>query len=152
DVALEASTSVRGGLDYAQNTLEKAVGTFKASRVMHRLAPTRTPSGPMQKLVDLDARQIFNLLRHEQPQSIALISTYLPYKKASEVLPMLKAGLRDKAVERLATLAPTPIEVVERMVEVLMSKMISKPTRALNHTGGVKSAAELLNAMEKSAS
>jgi flagellar motor switch protein FliG len=152
DVALQASTSVRGGADYAQITLEKAIGTFKASNVMSRLAPTRTPVGALEKVVDLDSRQIFNLIRQEQPQTIALITSYLPSEKASQLLAMMKEDQRDQVVERLATLSPTPIEVVERMVEVLASKLSAKPTRALNQTGGIKSAAEVLNALDKEAS
>lgn len=152
DVALQASTSVRGGAEYAQVTLEKAIGTFKASNVMSRLSPTRAPVGALEKVVDLDSRQIFNLIRQEQPQTIALITSYLPSEKASQLLAMMKEDQRDQVVERLATLSPTPIEVVERMVEVLASKLSAKPTRALNQTGGIKSAADVLNALDKEAS
>ena len=152
DVALQAGTSVRGGSDYAQSTLEKAVGTFKASNLMSRLAPTRPPVGALEKVIDLDSRQIFNLIKQEQPQTIALIASYLPSERASQLLAMMKQEQRDQVVERLATLSPTPIEVVEKVVAVLVSKLSAKPTRALNQTGGVKSAAELLNALDKNAS
>ena len=152
EVALHASTSVRGGTDFAQQTLEKAVGTFKATNVMGRLAPTRAPVGALEKLVDLDSRQIFNLIKQEQPQTVALITSYLPAEKASQLLAMMKEDQRDQVVERLATLSPTPVEVVEKMVEVLVSKLSAKPTRALNQTGGLKSAADVLNALDKNAS
>ena len=152
DVALHASTSVRGGTDFTHQTLEKAVGTFKATNVMSRLSPTRAPVGALEKLVDLDPRQIFNLLKQEQPQTVALIVSYLPTEKASELLAMMKEEQRDQVVERLATLSPTPVEVVEKMVEVLVSKLSAKPTRALNQTGGLKSAADVLNALDKNSS
>lgn len=152
DVAVHASTSVRGGADYAQATLEKALGSFKASNMMSRLSPTRAPVGSLEKLVDLESRQIFNLVKQEQPQSIALIASYLPAEKASQLLGMMKEEQRDLVVERLATLSPTPIEVVEKVVDVLVSKLSAKPTRALNQTGGIKSAADLLNALDKNAS
>ena len=152
DVAVHASTSVRGGADYAQATLEKALGSFKASNMMSRLSPTRAPVGSLEKLVDLESRQIFNLVKQEQPQSIALIASYLPAEKASQLLGMMKEEQRDLVVERLATLSPTPIEVVEKVVAVLVSKLSAKPTRALNQTGGIKSAADLLNALDKNAS
>jgi len=106
----------------------------------------------MQKLLDLDSRQILHLLRQEQPQTIALIASYLPPERASEVLGMLKDDQRAAVIERLATLSPTPIEVVEKIVDVLISKIGAKPTRALNQTGGVKSAAEVLNALDKKTS
>jgi flagellar motor switch protein FliG len=152
DVALHASTSVRGGTEFTHQTLEKAVGTFKATNVMSRLSPTRAPVGALEKLVDLDPRQIFNLLKQEQPQTVALIVSYLPTEKASELLAMMKEEQRDQVVERLATLSPTPVEVVEKMVEVLVSKLSAKPTRALNQTGGLKSAADVLNALDKNSS
>src|SRR5262245_21527016 len=152
EVALIASTSVRGGLDVTQATLEKAVGSFKASHVINRFSPSRAPTGAMQKLLDLDSRQIIHLIRQEQPQTIALITSYLPPDKASQVLEMLKDDQRSLVIERLATLSPTPIEVVEKVVDVLVSKIGSKPTRALNQTGGVKSAADLLNALNKDTS
>ena len=60
--------------------------------------------------------------------------------------------MRLEVIERLATLAPTPIEVVEKVVDVLNQKVGTKRTRALNQTGGLKMAAEILNAMDKNAS
>jgi flagellar motor switch protein FliG len=152
-VALEASTAVRGGSDFTQNTLEKAVGTYKAANMMARVSPSKTPVvGAMQKLIDLETRQIFNLIKQEQPQTIALITSYLPSEKASQLLGMMRDEQRQLVIERLATLSPTPIEVVEKMVEVLVGKMSGKPTRALNQTGGIKSAAELLNSLDKAMS
>jgi flagellar motor switch protein FliG len=62
---------------------------------------------------------------------------------------MLRTELRQDVIERLATLAPTPVEVVEKVIEVLNKKMGGRGTRALNQTGGLKSAASLLNALDK---
>lgn len=149
EVALQASTSIRGGLDFAQTSLEKAIGSFKASHVIHRVSPAQASAGAMQKLLNLDSRQILHLIRQEQPQTIALIASYLPPERASQVLEMLKDEQRALVIERLATLSPTPIEVVEKVVEVLVSKIGEKPMRALNQTGGIKSAADLLNALDK---
>ena len=52
-------------------------------------------------------------------------------------------------VEKLATLESTPIEVVETLGEVLSAKVGERVSRALNQTGGEKSAAGVLNAMNK---
>ena len=65
---------------------------------------------------------------------------------------MMKEEQRDQVVERLATLSPTPVEVVEKMVKVLLSKLSAKPSRALNSTGGLKAAADVLNALDKNLS
>jgi flagellar motor switch protein FliG len=152
DVAVQASTSIRGGIEFTQTTLEKAVGLFKASNIISRVAPQRPSVAAIQQIVDLEARQIFNLIKTEQPQTIALITSYLPPDKASQLLLMLRQDQRGEVIERLATLSATPIEVVEKIVEVINRRLGGKHTRALNQTGGVKSAADLLNALDKNLS
>jgi flagellar motor switch protein FliG len=148
-VAIEASTSIRGGLDLAKSVLEKTLGLFKASEIISRVAPARTHVAAMQGIVDMDARQIYNLIRHEQPQTVALVLSYVGPEKAAEALGFFHPESRDKILERIATLAPTPIEVVEKVVDVLVAKRGVNQTRALNQTGGVKIVAEMLNSMDK---
>ncbi len=125
---------------------------FRASDIIGRVAPARMPLAAMQQIIDMEVRQLFNLLKQEQPQTIALILSYLSPEKSSQLLMLLRGELRDQVVERLATLAPTPVEVLERIVEVLNQKAGVKPTRALSQTGGLKNAADLLNSMDKNLS
>jgi len=148
-VAVRAATSILGGIEYTQSSLEKAVGLFRASNIISRTSPTRAPVSAMKAIADLDARQIYNLIKMEQPQTITLVVSYLPADKAAQLLTMLRTELRQDVIERLATLAPTPVEVVEKVIEVLNKKMGGRGTRALNQTGGLKSAASLLNALDK---
>jgi flagellar motor switch protein FliG len=152
DVAVEAGTAIIGGVDCTQSLLEKAVGSFKASEIISRVSPSRAPVAAMQQIVEMDGRHIFNLIRHEQPQTIALVISYLSPEKASQLLSLIRPEVREQVIERLATLAPTPIEVVEKVVEVLQHKLGNKHTRALNQTGGVKMAAQVLNALDKTVS
>ena len=153
EVAVQASTSLRGGLRFTQNSLEKAVGEFKATAILGRVAPRHAPVPAMSQIVDLEPRQIFNLIKTEAPQTIALVCSYLPADRASEFMNLLRNDVRDQVLEKLATLAPTPVEVVERVVSVITRKLGSTPqTRAISQTGGIKSAAELLNAMDKNLS
>ncbi len=149
EVALWAGTGILGGMEYTQGALEKAVGLFKATNVITRVAPSRASVGAIQSIAALEARQIFNLIKLEQPQTNALILSYLTPEKASEIIALLRPEVREQVVERLATLAPTPIEVVEKVVEVLNQKLGGSPTRALNQTGGVLAAASVLNALNK---
>jgi len=151
-VALSATTSVAAGADVTRLTLEKAIGSFKASDVMGRVTTTRTPLGSMQTIADMDARQIFNLIRDEQVQAVTFIVSHLSPEKAAQVLNMLTPEKREMAIERLASLAATPVEVAEKVVEVLNTKLGVKQTRAFSQTGGVTTAADVLNAMDKTVS
>ncbi len=152
EVAVQASTAILGGVGYTKTALEKSVGALRASDIIGRVAPAPVPVVAMQQIIDMDTRQLFNLVKNEQPQTIALIVSYLSSEKSSHLLVLLRSELRDQVVERLATMAPTPVEVVERIVEVLNQRAGVKSTRALNQTGGLKNAAELLNSLDKNVS
>ncbi len=151
EVAIQAGTAIRGGLDVTRTTLEKALGLFKASEIVGRLAPTTSSIGAVKAIVEMDSRQLYSLLRDEQAQTIALVLSYAGPEKAAETLTFFQQDQHDKIIERIATLAPTPVEVVEKVVEVLVARRGVSPTRALSLMGGVKTAADLLNAMDKNA-
>jgi flagellar motor switch protein FliG len=152
DVALTASTGVCAGVDITRATLEKALGTFKASDVLGRILPSRPALSGMQAISEMDSRHIFNLIRDEQPQTIAFVISHLAPDKGAQVLGLLKPEQRDGIVERLARLGPTPVEVAEKVIEVLNAKRGVKQTRALTQTGGVTTAADVLNATDKTLS
>lgn len=152
EVAVAASTSISAGVEVTRNTLEKALGSFKASDVMGRVVSTRAPIGAMQAIADMDPRHIFNLIRDEQAQAITFVISHLSPEKAAQDLGMLRVEQRDTVIDRLATLAPTPVEVGEKVVDVLNAKLGVKQTRALAQTGGITSTADVLNAMDKAVS
>lgn len=147
DVAVQASTAVLGGVNYLKDALEKSVGQTQASNILGRVASVPVPVPAMQRIVDLEPHELVNLLRREQPQTLALVASYLAPEKCSRMLTLLPADMRNRVVERLATLAPTPVDVVERIVEVLNRRIDSRTARALNHTGGLKNAAQILNSI-----
>ena len=125
------------------------MGLFKATEILSRVAPMHSSVAAIQEIVDMESRQIYNLIRYEQPQTVALMLSYAGAEKAAEVLAFYQTEQREKILERIATLAPTPVEIVEKVVEVLVAKRGVSHTRALNTTGGIKTAADLLNAMDK---
>jgi flagellar motor switch protein FliG len=148
-VAVQAGSAILGGLEVTRATLEKSVGLFRASNIIGRVAPARAPVASVQQIAEMDPREIVNLVKLEQPQTIALLLSYLTPEKSSRVLVLLRNDLRDQVVERIATMSPAPIETVERLVDMLNRKVGTKCTRALTRTGGVKTAADLLNSLDK---
>ena len=148
-MAIEAQSGVSGNVEFTRRVLEKAIGLFKAAEVIGRVGTARTSVTSMQLIIDLDALAICNLLKEEDPQTVALVVSYLSAAKGSEVLMSLPEKERELVVEKLATLESTPIEVVETLGEVLSAKVGERVSRALNQTGGEKSAAAVLKAMDK---
>ena len=155
NVAVVASTSVAGGEEIVRLTLEKAVGQSRAASIVGRAGghKDQVDQGDLLRpILDADPRELFNAIKTEHPQTIALMTSYFPPEKASAFLNQCPVELRDKIVERFATLQPTPIEVIEKIVSIVSRKLGVKATRGISETGGVKSAATLLNALERTMS
>jgi len=152
EVALAAGTSLKGGVEFTQSALEQAVGMGKATDIMNRLSPERASSPALQAVMEMDVRHIFNLLKDEHEQTVALIASHLKPDRASDLLAMFRAEQCDQVVERLARLESTPVEVVEKVAEVMVRRLSGKTGRGTRQTGGLKSAAEVLNALDKNLS
>jgi flagellar motor switch protein FliG len=149
EVAMTASHSVRGGVEFTQSALSRAVGPNKATDILGRVSRQRGASKAMQRMMELEPRYLLNLLKEEQPQTIALVLSHLKPEKASEIIGLFKPEQRDPVVERIATLGPTPVEVVDTIAEVLQRRIQGRVAAGMTQTGGVKSAADVLNALKK---
>ena len=149
EMAVEANSSLEGSEEYTKKVLERAVGMFEAEEIISRVSMSRTSVPAMQQIIDMDSLGITNLIKEEQPQTVALVVSYLPPAKASDVLLRLPESIRETVVERLAKLEPTPIEVIETVGRTLSKKIGEKISRSLNQTGGYQSAASMLKNMDK---
>lgn len=71
----------QGGINYAREILEKALGSSKALEVINRL--TATPQvRPFDFARKADPNQILNFIQNESPQTIALVLSYLQFEQA----------------------------------------------------------------------
>jgi flagellar motor switch protein FliG len=142
--------SAAGGLPFAQRTLEIAKGGHKASAIIGRVGPTTGTSIEVIKdISEMEGRQIFNLIKHEQPQTISFILSYLEPAKAAEVFPLLSPELREEVLERLGTIESTSLELVNKIARSLGKHFDNKTRPAFHHSGGVRAVAGLLNSLEK---
>lgn len=151
-VVAQGATSIFGGATYAQRTLGLAKGDHKASTIMNHLGPTETSVDVIKDIGEMEARQIVNLIRHEQPQTIALILSYLDSGKTAEIFTLLAPEMREEVIERLGTIDSTPIEVVSKIARSLGKHFDTRTRPTLHHSGGVRAVATLLNQMKKDVS
>jgi len=142
--------SASGGLSFAQRTLEIAKGGHKASAIISRVGPSSGTSIEVIKdISEMEGRQIYNLIKHEQPQTISFVLSYLDPAKAAEVFPLLSPELREEVLERLGTIESTSIELVSKIARSLGKHFDNKTRPAFHHSGGVRAVAGLLNSLEK---
>ncbi len=144
-----------GGLDYARRTLELSRGEHKAALVLSRVGAepvTSSSSELMADIAEMEGRQIFNLLKDEQPQTIAYLLSHLASAKAAEVFLLLPSETREDVVERLGTIESTPRDLVAKIVRNLSRHVSGKMAQSYHASGGVRAVADLLNSLDKESS
>ncbi len=149
-VVASSVQSASGGINFAQRTLEIAKGGHKASAIIGRVGPVvGTSIEVIKDISEMEGRQIYNLIKHEQPQTISFILSYLEPAKSAEVFPLLSPELREEVLERLGTIESTSIELVSKIARSLGKHFDYKTRPAFHHSGGVRAVAGLLNSLEK---
>ncbi len=145
----ESCMSTMGGLPFAQRTLEIAKGDFKASSIIGRVGPTGNSVEVIKDISEMEGRQIYNLIKNEQPQTISFVLSYLDAPKAGEIFSMLPPDLREDVVERLGTIESTSLDLVAKIVRSLGKHFDAKVRPTFHHSGGVRVVAGLLNGLDK---
>ncbi len=149
-VVASSAQAATGGIGFVQRTLELAKGDHRASAIVGRVGPAvGTSIEVIKDISDMEGRQIFNLIKHEQPQTISFVLSYLEPTKAAEVFPLLSPDLREEVLERLGTIESTSIELVNKIARSLGKHFDTKNRPAFHHSGGVRAVASLLNSLEK---
>jgi flagellar motor switch protein FliG len=148
-VVAQSANAVMGGLPYAQRTLEIAKGDFKASAIIGRVGPVGDSVEVIKDISEMEGRQIYNLIKSEQPQTIAFVLSYLEAAKCAEVFSLLTPDLREEVVERLGTIESTSLDLVAKIARALGKHFDTKVRPTFHASGGVRAVAALLNQLEK---
>ena len=140
----------QGGIDFAQNVLEKAVGHGKAREIMKRLESVIKSSG-FSLLKDIDPKQLTSFLQNEHPQTISLILTQLAPQHAASVLAELTPELQSEVSLRIATMEKIAPEILREIEQTLQGHFEQSIGGGVTASGGAKAVAEILNLIEASA-
>lgn len=138
-----------GGLQYAQDVLEKALGAEKASLILGRLT-TSLQVRPFDFLHKTDPSQLLNFIQNEHPQTIALIMAYLEPEQAAIILGALPQDRRAEVSKRIAEMDRTSPDVLREVERVLERKLSSLVTQDFTVAGGIKAIVEVLNRVDMS--
>ena len=131
-----------GGIDYAQEILEGAVGGSRALEIANRVQMSLEVKG-FSILEDVDITQLMTFLQKEHPQTIALVLSQLMPIQAANVLAELSPSTQIDVVHRIASMERVTPETMKAVEKVLESHIDFAQTSS--KFGGVKSAAEILN-------
>ncbi|MGY3039524.1 flagellar motor switch protein FliG [Rhodanobacter sp. TND4EL1] len=147
DMGRQTSLGV-GTEDYIRKILVNALGENKAGGLIDRILLGRSSKG-LESLKWMESRAIAEMINQEHPQIIALVLAHLEPDQAAEVLGYLPARVRSDAVMRIATLDGVQPHALNELDEI-MERQFSGNNKKLKsaNVGGLKAAADILNAME----
>jgi flagellar motor switch protein FliG len=137
-----------GGLDYAREILEKALGADKAISIINRLTSS-LQIRPFDFARKTDPGQLLNFIQNEHPQTIALIMSYLQAEQSGAILSSLPPDRQVDVAKRIATMDRTSPDVLKDVERILERKLSSMITQDFTSAGGVDSIVEILNRVDR---
>jgi len=148
-VCLAQEYITEGGISYAKQILEKALGESKAFDIISKMTNSLQVR-PFDFIRKADASQILNFIQHEHPQTIALILSYLKPQQAAEVLASLPAEKQADVTKRIAIKSRTSPDVIKEVEKALEKKLSNLMVDGYMTVGGVDSVVEILTAVDRS--
>lgn len=139
----------QGGMDYAKEILERALGSSKAMEILQRLTASMQVR-PFDFVRKADPNQLLSFIGQEHPQTIALIMAYLQPEQASVVLASLPPERQADVTRRIALMDRTSPEVLREVERVLERKLSSLVSQDFTMAGGVDAVVEVLNRVDRS--
>lgn len=135
---------LRGGVDYAREVLEQALGPDQADKVIERII-NAVEERPFSFVRRNDPAEIVGFLQGEHPQTIALVLAHLPVDKAAGVMAHLPPDVRPEVAMRIATMNRSSPEVVREVERVLRRKISPTMIEDNKVVGGVSALVEIIN-------
>ncbi|MBO4997116.1 MAG: flagellar motor switch protein FliG [Lachnospira sp.] len=148
EICLAQQYITEGGIGYATDLLEKALGAEKARDVIGRLTASLQVR-PFEFIRKTDASQLLNFIQDEHPQTIALILSYLSANQAAQIVSALPADKQADVAKRIAQMDRTSPDVIKEVEKVLERKLASLVNQDYTIVGGVDAIVEILNTVDR---
>jgi len=148
-ICLAQQYIAEGGINYAKELLEKALGTEKAMEVISKLTSSLQVR-PFEFVRKTEPAQLLNFIQDEHPQTIALILSYLPANQAAQVVSALSLEKQADVAKRIAKMDRTSPDVIKEVEHVLERKLSSLVNQDYTIIGGVDAIVDILNTVDRS--
>ncbi len=148
EICLAQQYIAEGGINYAKEILEKALGSDKALDVIGKLTASLQVK-PFEFVRKTDASQLLSFIQDEHPQTIALILSYPSSAQAALILSALPQDNQADAAKRIATMDRTSPDVIQEVERVLESKLANLVNQDYTIIGGVDQVVEILNSTDR---
>jgi len=137
-----------GGITYAKDILEKALGQQKALDIINRLTATLQVR-PFDFARKADPGQILNFIQNEHSQTIALVLSYLEPTQSAQILSELPQDKQADVARRIALMDSTSPDVISQVENILEQKLSSTVTQDFTTAGGIEAVVQVLNGVDR---
>lgn len=148
EICLAQQYIAEGGIGYAKELLESALGSDKAKQVIGRLTASLQVR-PFEFVRKTEPSQLLNFIQDEHNQTIALILSYLNPVQSAMILAALPQEKQADVAKRVAQMDRTSPDVIKDVETVLEKKLSSLVTQDYTIVGGVDSIVEILNSVDR---
>jgi flagellar motor switch protein FliG len=140
--------AVSGGLEFAHEVIERALGPERAADILGRLSGGE--SRPFEFLRRSPPERIVALLRGESPQTVALVLASLHANLAAGVLSRLPEADQPDLALRIARMGNAGTHVIQLVEAAIRHKMGEETEEEYATAGGAKALAGILNHADRS--
>ena len=147
-VCLAQQYIAEGGIGYAKELLEKALGDDRAQDVITKLTASLQVR-PFEFIRKTEPSQVLNFIQDEHPQTIAMILSYLSAGQASLIIGALPPEKQADVAKRIAMMDRTSPEVIKEVERVLERKLSSLINQDYTIAGGVDAVVNILNTVDR---
>jgi len=134
----------RGGVDYARDILERALGPERAQSLLTRITASLQVR-PFDFMRHTDAQQILGFIQGEHPQTVALIMAYLEPEQAAAIIGGLPGATQAEVAKRIARMDRITPEVLREVERVLERKLSTVMGQDFTLAGGIDAIVDIIN-------
>ena len=147
-ICLAQQYIAEGGIGYAKELLDKALGADKAQEVISKLTASLQVR-PFEFIRKTDPSQVLNFIQDEHPQTIAMILSYLSPAQSAMILGALTPEKQADVAKRIAMMDRTSPDVIKEVERVLERKLASLLNQDYTIVGGVDAIVDILNTVDR---
>ncbi len=147
-ICLAQQYIAEGGIGYAKNLLEKALGEEAAQTVIARLTASLQVR-PFEFVRKADPSQVLNFIQDEHPQTVAMILSYLSSGQAAMIISALPPEKQADVAKRIALMDRTSPDIIKEVESVLEKKLASLINQDYTIVGGVDAIVAILNTVDR---
>ena len=148
EILMAREFMARGGVDYARDVLERALGPERAQNLLARITASLQVR-PFDFMRHTDPQQVLGFIQGEHPQTIALILSYLEAPQAAMILSGLPAVMQAEVAKRIARMDRITPEVLREVERVLERKLSTVMGQDFTMAGGIDAVVAIVNSADR---